>query len=269
MKKITNKKSVLTAVFISLILTLTGCGDEAKEANKVILPVVSDGSGMSAFKTAQGYDVEIQLLKIAVQDFEFTIKGETHTGMLEKLERIIFPKAYAHPGHLAGGEVTGELPGNFILEPTHGEDVSLGDGTLLEGEYHGMNFTFRKASAEDKSDAQDPIQGHTIHVKGISMKGDVRLNFDALIDIDENTKMVGAPFTLNLTAKDSDWVLEVKVLPMDPSTEGDTLFDGIDFESLDDDHDGNIQILPGSDAHNILKRRFQVHDHYWVEPRRK
>jgi len=263
------EKIIIFAVGLFAAAALAaGYIEEGTEAESVTLPVVSDGSGMSAFTTADGCQVEIKHLLVAVSDLEFTVSGETHGRLLDKIEKLLIPKAYAHPGHLAGGEVTGELTGNFLLSPTRGDDLRIGDATLLEGEYHGMNLTFRKATAEDKTFPDDPIVGHTIRVEGTAMKDGGSYDFFALVDIDENTKMVGAPFTLNLDASDPGWTLDVKILSQDPSTEGDTLFDGIDFAGLDENQDGNIRILPGDAAHNILKRRFQVHDHYWVEPRR-
>lgn len=255
------------AIWLCGWVLLCGCMEEGKEAQKVILPVISDGSGMSDFVNPDGYSVEIEHLAIAIANLEFTIRGETHeASVIKKIRNFLFPIAYAHPGHLAGGEVTGQLDGNFILCPTSGENHPLGDAVLLEGEYHGMNFTFRKATATDKSSPDDPIEGHTIYVSGKALRDGKTYDFSALVDIDEGTKMVGAPFTLNLDASEPDWTLAVRVLSRDPSSESDTLFDGIDFESLDEDRNGKIEILPGTDAHNILKRRFQVHDHYWVEP---
>ena len=60
--------------------------------------------------------------------------------------------------------------------------------------------------------------------------------------------------------------------PLDP-LEMDTLFDGVDFAALDRDGDGRIQIAPDSSdeetvaAYNAIRRTFQTHDHFVVQPR--
>ena len=243
-----------------------GCMESDREPRALEVPVVTDGSGLSAFESDECFGVEISTLIIAVKDFEFTTGGDTHVGFLEKLFRLIEPAAYAHPGHLAGGEVIGEMPGDFILEPTSGEALSMETATLLEGSYNGMNFTFRKAAAGDGFSAGDPILGHTAYMEGEARKGGKTYAFSAVVDVDEGTKMVGAPFTLELKGSAEGLALAVKVLASDPSAEADTLLDRIDFEQLDEDEDGQVDIRPGDDAHNVLKRRIQVHDHYWVEP---
>jgi len=213
--------------------------------------------------TAEGYVVTLSELRVAIQDIQFTIEGETHAGLLERLHRMALPQALAHPGHYAGGEVTGELRGTFLLDFFAQSDTPLGTGTLLEGEYHGANFTFRRATTADGLAANDPLLGHTAVMRGTALRDGKTFHFQAVLDIDEGTQMVGAPFTLRVQ-RETNVVLRLEILAVDPSTEQDSLLDGIDFAALDTDGDGNVSIQPGDAAHNIARRTLQVHDHWWV-----
>ncbi|MDI7268823.1 MAG: hypothetical protein QME96_12600, partial [Myxococcota bacterium] len=78
--------------------------------------------------------------------------------------------------------------------------------------------------------------------------------------------VVGAPFRL-VVRPDTRATLVLRLLPVDPTAEADTLLDGIDFEALDADGDGEVRIAPGDAAHNVLRRRLQSHDHWDVAAR--
>ncbi len=141
---------------------------------------------------------------------------------------------------------------------------------MLEGDYHGMNFTFRRADGSDGIEEDDPLTGHTVSLSGIARRDEQEVAFDALLDIDEDTQMVGAPFVLEAHPSTTT-ILVFRLLMVDPSTEEDTLFDSVDFFELfassATNDDETLLIEPGDDAHNILRRRIQVHDHWWLEPR--
>lgn len=255
-----------TLLWTALPLALAVC-DAGSEPASVALPVVAAGSGLSACTTAEGYVVELTEARVAVRDLEFTVGGETHARLPDALRRLLLPAtAVAHPGHSAGGEVTGELPGRFVLDPFAGAERPLGDATLLEGEYHGLNLYFRAADAADGLAAGDALLGHTAVFAGTATRGADSWTFEAVLDIDDGTQLVGAPFDLAVTAVTSA-TLVLRLLTTDPSTEVDTLFDGIDFAALDTDGDRRVEILPGDEAHNRLRRTLQVHDHWWVDVR--
>jgi hypothetical protein len=255
-----------TLLWTALPLALAVC-DAGSEPAAVVLPVVADGAGLAACTTAEGYTVELTAARVAVRDLEFTVGGEVHARLPEPLRRLLLPAvAAAHPGHYAGGEVTGELPGNFVLDPFAGADRSLGDAVLLEGEYHGANLYFRAADAADGLPAGDALLGHTAVLAGTASRGADSWTFEARLDIEDGTQLVGAPFDLAV-APTTSVTLVLRLLTTDPSTETDTLFDGIDFAALDTDADGRVEIRPGDEAHNRLRRTLQVHDHWWVDVR--
>lgn len=225
-----------------------------------------DASKVEASTSDLGWTVELAVARIAVTDLQFTIQGEMHeAGATAWLPRWILSRAWAHPGHYAGGNVTGELPGSFVLDWTGNDGMSLGTAELLTGDYNGMNFTFRAADANDGLAEDDALLGHAAHFAGTATKDAVTITFTALLDFDAGTQVVGAPFELDVTDTTKD-TLGIQLLPTDP-VEAKSLFDGLDFEVLDADGDGVVDIVPGDEAHNILRRTMQLHMHYDAVPR--
>ena len=248
-------------------LLFSGC--DGQEAVKVSLPVVVDGGGLGKVQNDLGYMVEVTQLRLAVRDLQFTIRGEMHASLPARLMNraldLLVPSAQAHPGHASGGDVTGELPGSFVIDFSQANGKELGRASLITGVYQGGNFTFRKAGAADSLPSGDPLLGHTAYIEGSATKGTKTVRFRAQVDVDEGTQLVGAPFPLTVT-EDSRATLGFKPLTQDPVLPK-TLFDGLDFAALDPDGDNQVEVLPGQDAHNILRRTVQVHDFYVISNR--
>jgi hypothetical protein len=238
-----------------LPLLLAACG-EAREAVAVTVPVETAPLASVPVTSDLGYAVTLTRARAAVRDLEFTIEGEQHS----LLRRLLLPEAYAHPGHAAGGKVTGELPGPHLVS-WGGQAAPLGGATMLTGAYHGANFTFRRAADADGLSAGDPLIGHSVHLEGTATRDGRTVPFSAVVDIDDGTRLIGAPFDLELIETHIPTV-HLEILPQDP-TEPDTLFDRIDFLALGGER---ADIAPGTEAHNVLKRNLQVHDHYRVTP---
>jgi hypothetical protein len=154
-------------------------------------------------------------VRAAIADVQFTIEGEQHAAA-----RIAPP----HPGHSAGGEVTGELPGRFILRWDAAAPTTLGLATLIVGDYQGANFGFRAADQSDGLAADDPLVGHALHVTGTVERDGATTGFDAVLDVEVDTAMIGAPFAAVIT-ETATAPLAIAFSPTDP-TEGDTAFDG-------------------------------------------
>lgn len=243
------------------IVFAAACG--GSEAARITLPVVIDGNGVIAASNDLGWSIALTQFRVATNDLQFTIRGEQHDGTASRaIRRFFVSDVYAHPGHLAGGVVTGELPGNFLLDFTSRSGNKLGDASLLVGAYHGFNLTFRRADAADFPGVvqPDPLLGHTADFAGKATKGAQQIQFTALVDIDDGTAMVGAPFDF-VVDKSTTATIGVAAVVKDPY-EPDTLFDGIDFGALDADGDGVVAIAPGEAAHNILRREIIVHDQW-------
>jgi hypothetical protein len=244
------------------------CGPEGSEPALVSLAVVAAPDGIATCTNDLGWQVVLDEARVAVADLEFTIEGEIHAARTapvvlrgaRRLAALLVSAAHAHPGHQAGGEVTGTLDGDLLADLVHGAD--LGIATLLEGDYHGVNLAFRRAGAADGLAQGDPLAGHTAVLSGTATKGDATVTFQAVLDIEDGLRMVGGPFDLAVRPETAV-TLRLTLFTIDPS-ENDTLFDGLDFGALDGDADGVVTIVSGQAAHNVLAKTLVRHDHWGV-----
>lgn len=242
---------------ILLAASLAACAG-TEDAATVSLPVTTAGEALPRATTDLGYTVLVETMRAAVSTIQFTIEGEVHAVTTP-------PGTLGHPGHAAGGEVTGELPGDFVLAWTGQPRPPLGTGTLIVGDYRGANFSFRAADARDNLPAGDPLLGHTFHLTGTVARDTTLRPFDAVLDVEAGASVIGAVFEDRVTEASTE-TLAIAFLPADPS-EQDTAFDGVDFFTLPTTAGGAIEIRPGSAAHNVIRRAIQTHDHYAVQPR--
>lgn len=242
--------------FAVTLFAVAGCGP-SQEAVTVELPVTTSSAPVPAATTDLGYQIELAEIRIAVSTVQFTIEGETHSDVAARTASLGRP----HPGHSAGGEVTGELPGTFVLTWNGEPQPPLGTATLIVGDYHGANFAFRAAGADDALANGDPLLGHTFHVTGTASKDGTSKPFVAVLDVEPDSAVIGAVFEHTI-AETSTETLVLEFFPTDPY-ENDTPFDGVDYFALPDTA-GTIEIRPGSTAHNLIRRAIQTHDHYAV-----
>lgn len=250
--------------------SLWACSD-SQEAKHVNLQVVTDGDGLAAVTTDLGYEVELMSASLAADNLKFTIAGEAHASFWRKVSDALVPAAHAHPGHYQGGEVTGELPGHFILRFAPGETEAVATATLLVGTYRALNLTLAHASADDV-DAGDPIVDHSAVLTGTAAKDGVTIDFQVIIDSPSARDLVGIPFDAEITEFGNP-TLALRLSARD-ELENDTLFDGLDFAALHHDADGTVVIQPAASdavdvaAYNTIRRAFQTHDHFSVRPQR-
>ena len=245
---------------ILVLVIAAGC-EGTQPSVTVQLPLVADGSTLSAFTTDLGYEVTLARVRLAASGVWFTQGGEPHSSVLEDLQGLLVPPAHAHPGHYGGGEVTGERAGPFIVEWTPGSLQDLGDAILVTGDYHGANLPFRLADDHDDLAAGDILVGHSVHVEGISMRGGDVLEFEAVLDVPSGGEVIGMAMDLEVR-DDTVATLAWRLLPL--SNVGTTLVDGVDFKALDPDGDGTVRIEPGQEDHNRIQRAFLKHDFYEI-----
>lgn len=224
------------------------------------------GAGIRDSTNELGWSVHLTKPRLAFRNLEFTIEGEQHASAprrwLRRAGALLLSSAYAHPGHYAGGTIDGELAGDFLVDFATDDGRSLGQATLLAEKFDGGNLTFRAAPTADGLGTDDPILGHTAHLEGTATKDAQVITFTALVDVDDGTRMVGAPLDCDLR-DEHPTTLGVQLLTIDPY-ENDTLLQKLDFGALDVDGDGALSIIPGSDGGNILRRTIQEHDHYFI-----
>lgn len=254
-----------------------GCGG-AEEAVTVQLPVVIGERGIAAVSTDLGYEVALTEARVMVRDLTFAVAGEEHSAsVFQRSYDFMVPAANAHPGHSEGGNVTGELPGRFVLDWfARTDSKALGTATLLAGNYTNANFVFERATWEDLADANrpadedDPLLGHTAVFRGTALKGDKSTEFLVVVDAPRDRELVGIPFEFEVRENSTE-TLVLELCTLDP-LEGDTLFDGIDFAAVDQDGDGVISLSPQSTEpvalanYNLLRRTLMTHDQYEVTP---
>ncbi len=248
------------------VLLQLGCG-QANEAPQVGLPVVVDSGGITAIDTDLGYRVELDEARVVISDLVFTVAGEVHTvALLHRASEMLIRTAHAHPGHSQGGEVTGELPGSYVIDWASEEGRILGTGTLIAGTYTAANFVFASGTEALGLPADDPLIGHTAIIRGTATRDGTSVGFTIVVDSPEGRELIGAPFEATIDADATDEI-RFRFEPRDP-IELDTVFAGIDFIALDDDQDGVVLITPDDvaveTAYNDFRRVFQTHDHFRV-----
>jgi hypothetical protein len=256
------------AARVATALALLACG--AEEPSRVSLPVRADARDIEVIETDRGYTIELSEARLAVADLQFAIAGEEHAASpWRTFHDWLVPVAHAHPGHSSGGDVTGELLGEFVIRWLPRAEAPLGLATLLEGDYQSANFAFVRAAAEEGLPADDALLGHTAVLRGTATRGADRLSFVAVLDAPDTEELVGVPFQADIRAG-VPTVIGFELLPRDPF-EGDTLFDGIDFVQLARDASGVVNIMPGASdaevavAYERLLTTFQTPDHFRMQ----
>lgn len=274
-------RPVLATIFGTATL-LPAC-TPSQEVVRVPLEVALDASGITTTTSDTGWTIALTTARVAASNLQFTIQGEMHGATASLGGRPgrwpggrpggwpggwMVARAWAHPGHSAGGDVTGELAGDFVFDWLAHDGMLLGTAEVLVGDYTGMNFTFRAATVADGLAADDPLLGHTAQLAGVARKGESEVAFTAIVDVDAGGQLIGAPFEGTIDAGTTA-PIELRFLPTDPIA-GASLFDGLDFaalDALDTNTDGLAEISPGDVAHNILRRTLQSHVHYDATPR--
>jgi hypothetical protein len=252
---------VCVALGVTALAGIVGCDFDTSLAPEVELRVVVDDTGVLPLETDLGYQIELERCRVAIDTIEFTTDGEMHASLLDPLYDLVVPTAYAHPGHYAGGEIVGELTGGIVFDWREG-GRELGMATMLQADYSGANFTFARAQPGKGVPPDDRIVGHTFDIAGTATIDGRMYTFEAVLDEDEDRRVVGLPFELTVDdSTDADLGLSFAVI--DPHEE-DTVFDGVDFAALDDDGDRHVVLEPDTEQYNRLRRNLQVHDHYTV-----
>jgi hypothetical protein len=256
-----------TARAVIVASLLAGCSG-AEEAARVELPVQVDTGSLVEVQTDLGYEVVLSEARLALENLEFAVAGEAHASWAGAVADFLVPPAWAHPGHDSGGDVTGELRGAFITSWLPAADAALGTATLLAGDYQSVNFTFRRAGPEDGLAASDGLLGHTATLRGSATRGGVRREFVAVIDAASGDRLVGVPFAVAVR-EGVELVIGLELVLRDPF-EGDTLFDGIDFERLAPNARGELDLsahafdVASQQAQTLLSATFQAPDHFMM-----
>ncbi len=248
---------------LAALVACAACGGEGDEAARVPVQVVVAEAPLGTATTDLGYAVTVEQARLVVVDLAFTQGGEMHASTVGPLGWLV-GVAHAHPGHTAGGEPTGELPGRYVVRWPGGG--ALGEGVAFVGRYDGADFGFGRAGAGDGVMSDDPLFGHTAHLRGAVEKDGRRWTFQLILDQDDERRVVGAPLPLQVT-EGAPPTVAFHLYLVDP-IEGDTLFDGVDFAALDADGDGDVTLPAGEAASNRVRRGLQSHEHFGFDERK-
>lgn len=257
----------------ALALLLGACG-QAAEAPRRALPVVVLPAAGNGEPNDLGWTVTVTRFRAVIAELAFTVEGEAHArgaGTAAPARRAgarapgrafarwLLPAAHAHPGHLAGGQVAGSLPGTFAVDWLGEAGRVLGTGWFILAEYHGIDAALPPGAAPPLP-AGDPLAGASAFIEGSASKDGRTIAFTARLQTESGAQLVGAPLQARVDAA-ADLAIGVGLVLREP-TLGDSFFRRIDFAALDPDGDGQVVIAPGSDAHNLLRRRLAEHIHY-------
>jgi len=259
---------VAAGVLLAISLLPTAC-DEGSEAARVSLPVttVPLTAAEATVTNDLEYRIEVTGVRAAIKDVLFTVEGEEHLSFWDRLGGLVVGRAHAHPGHAGGGEVTGEVLGNFVVDWSPGAaSAELGTATLIAGDYNGADFTYRAADASDGLAAGDALLGRAAVIEGTATPtegGGSAVAFTLALDPTDSPNVIGAVFDATVTGTTSGSI-GLRVVLAEPIL-GVTLFDGIDFGALDEDADGQLAVESPQAAHNKLMRALHSHDFYQLE----
>lgn len=241
--------------WIAAAALCAGCDGESVEATPVGVPVrLGDAPG--AVVTDLGYTVRLTTARQVITHPVFTRGGEAHAAGWGWLIGV----AHAHPGHSAGGEARGELPGRFVVDWLDG-GAPLGEAAILPGVLDGADFGLGTADRGDV-EGDDPLLGHNLYLEAEVTRDDARWTLVMRVPQDTDERVTGAPCAATV-ADGQPAALALTLRPLD-AFEGDTVWDGVDFAALDGDGDGRVEPAVDDTATNRVRRALQTHDHYEV-----
>lgn len=273
---------------LGLAVVLFGAACAGGEPARFSYEVVVSARASREVVTDLGYRVQLSSARSVIEDVLFTTRGETHAGgFWRSLAGAFVGRARAHPGHSAGGEVLGELPGIHRVDWLAGGAV-LGTATLVEGRYDGVDFAFA-----DDTERSFLGSGLAMELSGVARRGEDVVAFTIALDLASPGLVVGVPIVEDTGegrgALARSFVADGKagvrlalglslVDPLadppigapagsevDVAVEGraPTFFDGVDFVALA--AGGEVLIEGGGSAHNRMRRAALSHEFYVLE----
>lgn len=203
-----------------------------------------------------GYRVTLEEARIAISGVYFVIEGEAHASLFDSLESLFVSRAYAHPGHVIGGTVTGELSKDIIIDLLSGSN--LGTATLLEGAYTSANVIFGQAEGIPENDL---LAGRTAVFRGRAERDGVTTPFEVIVEVPEGFEMEG----VNAYGDVSE-LGPIRSIALTFSLKYGAIgfFDDVDFSSLAAMPSGHCRIASGHNdpTYFELRRRLQTPGFY-------
>lgn len=270
------RATLALAAGLGFALWGVACVLDSQEAERVELPVVVADAPPAPGTSDLGYEVELSSARVVMLDLQFTTQGEqsgfVDDGVIALVDALMgIRDAHAHPGHLEGGEIIGELPGRHVVDFADG-GLLLGEAIMLTAKYDSLNFTFGRGTEGDGLSTSDALLNHSVVLEGTARRDDRTWDFVAVIDQDEGRQMIGGPFQAQVRLQ-SQGPVALSMQVFDPIS-GESLFDGVDFEALGAIADNNDAADAGAgvvisrddantaEAHNRIRNALQRHPYY-------
>lgn len=235
----------LAIVSGALWLAGPGCDDGAG-VQRVELEVEAIGLGGSApFENVpptgiEPWTVELDEAWVALGPI-YLFEGDPLLGRL--LERLIMPRAFAHPGHYQEGEAMGEALDQVVVDLLEPEPTRMGSMNAVTGEVRSARIGL--GTAEDGLAEAEALEGHALRLRGVASRADEAVEFEAWLDVDLYVEGVAfehevteEPGRLEVEVDLTRWLRRVDFATATPGDEPGAP------ASLDD----------GSQAHNALSR---------------
>jgi hypothetical protein len=257
------ERLAITLTLIASVGALAACEDST-ETPSTTVSLEQSVMGPASFETDEGYEISNFAITLAAADLEFTVDGEADT------DNVVFPldakttqsgaiDQALHPGHLEGGQVLAELPGEHLFAfGADGVGSSTYEFTMSAIEYDAVNFRFW-ATDEGPATDHSELDSASAFITGEVEIGEETVPFEFEVALDSSDRVLGVPFGETVSTSGTTQVM-FEFHPVDPF-ENDTLFDGIDFSSLST-VDGTLEISPGTTPYNRIKNTLRSHDHY-------
>lgn len=267
-------RAVLKKTLVAALGVMSASCVPPREAPSVQLQVMADPSGLHHSRNDLGYEIHLHQARVVVQNLAFAVDGEAHgeeDAPQASLLSWFIPRAYAHPGHFEGGEVTGELKGRFVLDwfAHSSAPQAIGTAFLLVGNYTSANFLLGRGGPQDGLAPEDPLYGHTAILRGQARKGGQVVDFLVEIDSVEGREVIGIPFELQVS-EDTRGPLGFRLHTLGVIDQ-QSLFNGIDFSKLRAGPDGVVHIHGQSEgavdrlAYTRIRRGLQTQEQFDIQ----
>lgn len=224
--------------FPFVFVLLLACG-ASEDAARIRAEVHTPLTKSQRLETDLGYEVELVEARVVAQAIHFLVPER----MSSRMKRILFPRAWAHPGHHHGGEIAGELVGPLLIDWIPG-GRELGHATLLPGSYAGAAYSFTPGAGKVQ---EEPLFSHVAFLQGVAKKEERSQAFVVRIRTPPRPEVDGIPFQAGIVEGERPRLELRLVLRHD----GESLFDGVDFLALGG---GNDMLLLSSEAESEAAR---------------
>lgn len=246
-----NMSTKIQTLTLAALMVTSGCG-ESQPPIEVAIPVVVDATGPGSAETDLGYRIELTEARFAFGNVRFLTGGSEHASLPARAYDLVIPSARAHPGHGEGGEVMGELPGEYEVDWVSEGARDLGSATLLEGDYTSASLTLARLSEAPEL---------SIRLAGTATREGESTDFSVEVAAPEGREITAIYFPHAITSElVPDGLLRFRFVFEEVFGQGH-LFDGVDFEAL---ATGGVMSFGATENDPIyleVRRRLLSHDH--------